>query len=54
MSSAPRFNPRGTLAIYRFEMARFKRTLWQSVATPVFDYGALFRCFRLGYRLQNR
>lgn len=29
------FNTGGTLAIYLFEMARFKRTLWQSVATPV-------------------
>ncbi len=35
MISTARFNPRGTLAIYRFEMARFRRTLWQSVATPV-------------------
>lgn len=29
------FNRRGSAAIYRFEMARFRRTLWQSVATPV-------------------
>jgi len=35
MSKATAFNPRGALAIYRFEMARFRRTLWQSVATPV-------------------
>lgn len=32
---APLFNYRGTLAIYRFEIARFRRTLWQSLATPV-------------------
>ena len=31
----PTFNARGAAAIYRFEMARFRRTLWQSVATPV-------------------
>ncbi|OAB57892.1 sugar ABC transporter permease [Leptolyngbya valderiana BDU 20041] len=35
MSSVPAFNARGALAIYKFEMARFRRTLWQSVATPV-------------------
>lgn len=29
------FNARGASAIYRFELARFRRTLWQSVATPV-------------------
>ncbi len=29
------FNARGVAAIYRFEMARFLRTLWQSLATPV-------------------
>jgi len=35
MSAGFGFNARGALAIYRFEMARFRRTLWQSVATPV-------------------
>jgi ABC-2 type transport system permease protein len=30
-----RFNFHGVRAIYLFEMARFKRTLWQSLATPV-------------------
>jgi len=35
MNRTRRFNARGALAIYRFEMARFRRTLWQSVATPV-------------------
>jgi ABC-2 type transport system permease protein len=33
--AVPRFNRRGVLAIYKFEMARFRRTLWQSLATPV-------------------
>jgi len=28
-------NLRGVWAIYRFEMARFKRTLWQSLAAPI-------------------
>jgi ABC-2 type transport system permease protein len=29
------FNRHGVLALYRFEMSRFRRTLWQSLATPV-------------------
>lgn len=29
------FNHRGILAIYQFELNRFRRTLWQSIATPV-------------------
>lgn len=29
------FNRHSILAIYRFEMARFRRTLWQSLVTPV-------------------
>jgi len=33
--SAPSFNRHGVWAIYRFEMARFLRTLLQSVLTPV-------------------
>ena len=33
--SRPSFNRHGILAIYRFEMARFRRTLWQSLVTPV-------------------
>jgi ABC-2 type transport system permease protein len=33
--SAPAFNRHGVWAIYRFEMARFLRTLLQSVLTPV-------------------
>jgi ABC-2 type transport system permease protein len=34
-SSFPRFNAQGVAAIYRFEMSRFRRTLWQSLAAPV-------------------
>jgi ABC-2 type transport system permease protein len=33
--SVPAFNRHGVLAIYRFEMARFVRTLFQSLLTPV-------------------
>ena len=33
--SRPPFNRHGILAIYRFEMSRFRRTLWQSLVTPV-------------------
>jgi ABC-2 type transport system permease protein len=29
------FNRHGVLAIYRFELARFRRTFWQSLVTPV-------------------
>lgn len=34
-SRFPRFNARGVAAIYGFEMSRFRRTLWQSLAAPV-------------------
>jgi ABC-2 type transport system permease protein len=33
--SAPRFNRHGVWAIYRFELSRALRTIWQSLATPV-------------------
>jgi len=33
--STPLLNLRGAWAIYKFEMARFRRTLWQSLATPI-------------------
>jgi ABC-2 type transport system permease protein len=33
--NATHFNIHGVRAIYRFEMTRFGRTLWQSLATPV-------------------
>lgn len=40
-----RFNGHGVLAIYRFEMARFRRTLWQSLATPVIITSLYFVVF---------
>jgi ABC-2 type transport system permease protein len=38
-------NRHAILAIYRFEMARFKRTLWQSLATPVITTSLYFVVF---------
>jgi ABC-2 type transport system permease protein len=38
-------NHRGILAIYRFEMARFRRTLWQSLVTPVITTALYFAVF---------
>jgi ABC-2 type transport system permease protein len=38
-------NRHGIAAIYRFEMARFKRTLWQSLATPVITTSLYFVVF---------
>jgi ABC-2 type transport system permease protein len=38
-------NHRGVLAIYRFEMARFRRTLWQSLVTPVITTSLYFAVF---------
>lgn len=40
-----RFNRFGVLAIYLFELARFKRTLWQSLATPVITTALYFVVF---------
>lgn len=40
-----RFNHYGVLAIYRFEMARFRRTLWQSLVTPVITTALYFVVF---------
>jgi len=48
MSAAPNvpaFNARGVLAIYRFEMARARRTLWQSLVTPVITTSLYFVVF---------
>jgi len=39
------FNGHGVLAIYRFEMARALRTLWQSVVTPVITTALYFVVF---------
>ncbi|MEZ4872727.1 MAG: hypothetical protein R2827_10930 [Bdellovibrionales bacterium] len=48
-------NFRGTGAIYRFEMARFKRTLFQSVASPVISTALYFVVFgsAIGSRIQE-
>ena len=43
--SAMLFNHRGVGAIYKFEMARFKRTLLQSVVTPVIATSLYFVVF---------
>jgi ABC-2 type transport system permease protein len=43
--SAPRFNRRAVAEIYRFEMARFGRTLFQSVVTPVLTTSLYFVVF---------
>lgn len=46
MSAATKgFNRHGVLAIYRFEMARALRTLWQSLATPVITTSLYFVVF---------
>jgi len=39
------FNGQGVLAIYRFEMARAGRTLWQSLVTPVITTALYFVVF---------
>jgi ABC-2 type transport system permease protein len=39
------FNYYGVRAIYLFEMARFRRTLWQSLATPVITTALYFVVF---------
>ena len=39
------FNGRGVAAIYKFEMARFRRTIWQSVVTPVLTTSLYFVVF---------
>jgi ABC-2 type transport system permease protein len=49
------FNRYGTLAIYKFEMARTLRTLWQSVATPVMTTSLYFVVFgaAIGARMKE-
>ncbi|MCC5793569.1 MAG: ABC transporter permease [Chromatiales bacterium] len=42
---ADRLNLHGMKAIYLFEMARFRRTLWQSLATPVITTALYFVVF---------
>lgn len=43
--NTPAFNARGVWAIYRFEMARFVRTVVQSVVTPVISTSLYFVVF---------
>jgi ABC-2 type transport system permease protein len=53
--TAPLANWNGIWAIYRFEMARALRTLWQSVATPVITTSLYFIVFggAIGSRMQQ-
>jgi ABC-2 type transport system permease protein len=53
--SIPAFNRHGVWAIYRFEMARALRTLWQSVVTPVITTSLYFIVFgaAIGGRLSQ-
>src|SRR5690349_17961316 len=39
------FNHRGVLAVYRFEMHRFRRTLWTGLAVPVITTSLYFIVF---------
>ena len=41
----PAFNHRAVWAIYRFELARFGRTLWSSLGTPVITTSLYFVVF---------
>ncbi len=45
MSAGVGFNRSGVWAIYRFEMARFVRTVWQSIVTPVITTSLYFVVF---------
>lgn len=49
------FNHHGVWAIYRFEMARALRTLWQSLVTPVITTALYFIVFggAIGSRMQE-
>lgn len=49
------FNRHGVLAIYKFEMARFRRTLWQSLVTPVITTSLYFIVFgaAIGSRMSH-
>jgi ABC-2 type transport system permease protein len=50
-----RFNSYGVAAIYKFEMARFRRTLWQSLAAPVITTSLYFVVFgaAIGTRMRE-
>lgn len=49
------FNWHGVLAIYRFEMSRFMRTVWQSLVTPVITTSLYFVVFgsAIGSRMSD-
>ena len=53
--SARGFNAIGVWAIYRTEMARMVRTIWQSIATPVITTALYFVVFggAIGSRMQH-
>ncbi|MET0391210.1 MAG: ABC transporter permease [Polyangiales bacterium] len=55
MASGSAFNRYGVLAIYKFEMARSLRTLWQSLAAPVISTALYFVVFggAIGSRMQQ-
>jgi len=55
MNEFPAFNSHGVWAIYRFEMARGLRTLWQSLVTPVLTTSLYFIVFggAIGSRMQT-
>jgi ABC-2 type transport system permease protein len=44
-SDVPPFNQYAVLAIYRFEMERARRTLWQSLVTPIITTSLYFIVF---------
>ena len=48
-------NRYGVAAIYKFEMSRFRRTLWQSLVTPVLTTSLYFVVFgaAIGQRMQE-
>ena len=43
--SAPAFNHHGVWSIYRFELNRSLRTIWQRLATPVITTSLYFVVF---------
>ena len=55
MSASIAFNAGGVWAIYRSEMARTARTIWQSVAVPVITTALYFVVFgsAIGSRMQQ-
>ncbi len=44
-SGVPAFNYHGVLAVYHFELARFRRTLWSGLATPAITTSLYFVVF---------